>query len=387
MQVNMDKTKIVVFKHAKNAAHDANPLTYQGAVVEVCDSYKYLGLGFYGVKPLARTVQQQVAAARRALGGIQAYYKQTLAEKNVWLLLSLFKAVVMPSLMYGCEVWGAGLLTGGMFGSTDEPCRMRLGFFRTLLGVRNSTATLAMLRELGEYPLHLLLVRQLVKFWNKVMTVMPPDSLIHVAMMSSRSMALKGVHSWFWQLHSCLEGMGCSDFVYNEEGNPNLFDVSKIVNVMRRTCHAKFKCLPCPHASESHQLKLSTYHYWFASPLPESDADWVIQGYLRKCIKYGLITKLSRFRLGSHNLRIECEKWKHKGLQAATCDRHCLRCHQGIVDDELHAVFHCDYFAGHREGYPALFEVYEGQMDMNAMFNDMSVTSSLARFLEHISVC
>jgi Reverse transcriptase (RNA-dependent DNA polymerase)/Endonuclease/Exonuclease/phosphatase family len=387
MQVNMSKTKIVVFKHGRKAAHIVNPWVYRGTEVEVCDAYKYLGLCFYGVKPLACTVQQQVAAAKRSLGGMQGFYKQSLAEMNVWLMLSLFKAVVMPSLLYGCEVWGAGLLSRGMGDSSDEPSRMRLGFFRRLLGVRKSTASLAMLRELGEYPLHLLIVRQLVKFWNKVMTVMPPDSLIYLAMMSSRSMALEGQQSWFGQLHSCLQDMGCSDFVYDVEGNPNLFDVSKIVNVMRGTCHASFRYLPYPHESESHQLKLSTYHNWFASPLPEGDADWVIQGYLRKCVKYDLITKVSRFRLGSHNLRIEREKWKRKDVQVAVCDRHCLRCHQGIVDDEYHAVFQCGFFAAHRVGYPALFEVYEGQKDMNVMFNDVSVTSSLARFLDHISVC
>jgi Reverse transcriptase (RNA-dependent DNA polymerase) len=46
MQVNMSKTKIVVFKHGRKAACIANPWVYQGSVVEVCDSYKYLGLCF-----------------------------------------------------------------------------------------------------------------------------------------------------------------------------------------------------------------------------------------------------------------------------------------------------------------------------------------------------
>jgi Reverse transcriptase (RNA-dependent DNA polymerase) len=389
MKVNMSKTKVVVFKHGRKAAHIVNPWVYQGAVVEVCDSYKYLGLCFYGVKPLAYTVQQKVAAAKKSLGGMQGFYKQSLAEKNVWLMLSLFKAIVMPSLMYGCEVWGASLLSGGIFGSSDEPSRMRLSFFRSLLGVRKSTASMAMLRELGEYPLRLLIVRQLVQFWNKVMTVMPPDSIIHVALMSSQSLAMQGKESWFGQLHLCLSSMGCSDFVCDGAGNSNLFDMSKISSVMRGTCHATFRYLPVPHDADSHSLKLSTYHHWFASPLPEADTDWVIQGYLRKCTKFSVLTKLSRFRLGSHNLRIEREKWEHKSVQAAICDRICRRCHQGLVDDEFHAVFECGYFTAQREEHPALFEGCDGgvQMDMNVMFNDRSVISNLARFLESLQIC
>jgi hypothetical protein len=181
------------------------------------------------------------------------------------------------------------------------------------------------------------------------MTVMPADSLIHMALLSSRRLAIQdrdkqGRYTWFGQLFTFLSRIGCHAFVY--DGQANVFDLPKIMRVMRGACHDKFIGLPCPQEASS-RLQLATYHHWFAGPLPENDADWSIAEYLRKCMKYKLITKLSRFRLGSHDLRIEIEKWSAKEVRVAVRSRYCLRCHRALVDDEYHAVFECSAFASH----------------------------------------
>jgi Reverse transcriptase (RNA-dependent DNA polymerase) len=390
MTVNLNKTKVVVFRNRKpKKENPSEAWVYQGVTIEVAESYKYLGITFYGVKQLMWTAKQQAVSANQAAGGMTMFYKKTLADKNVWLVLSLFKAVVMPSLMYGCEVWGTCLLSGGVHGDTDVLSRMRLAFFRSLLGVRNSTSSIAMLRELGEYPLLMLVVRQLVKFWNKVMSEMPRDSLISIALLSSQRRAASSPVqvTWFSQLHTFLSSIGCSEFVCDEEGAAVLFDLKRIMGVMRGTYHAQFRNLPNPQDAVSKDLKLATYHHWFAGSLPEDSEEWVISGYLRKCMKYKLVKKLSRFRLGSHDLRIELEKRKHESVKADLRSRFCLRCHSHVVDDEYHAVFECNTFAVQREQYPAIFQVYEGQEGMSEMFNDKSVSSSLARYLASISIC
>jgi Reverse transcriptase (RNA-dependent DNA polymerase) len=380
MSVNMGKTRIVIFRGPRSRT----PWVIQGRQVEVSDSYKYLGLCFHKSKPLTWTAKQQVVAAKRALGGMLGFYNKSLAEQNVWLLLLLFKAIVMPSLLYGCEVWGSSLLSKGLQDSSDEQSRMRLAFFRRLLGVRKSTSSLVMLRELGEYPLQFIVVRQLVSFWNKVMSTMPEHSLVRISMLSNRRLAMQGVHdSWFGTLYVYLDSIGCSELVPDDEGNVILFDWPKISRTMRGTYHARFRGLSPPNQNVS---KLSTYQYWFAGPLPRDDEDWVIQGYLRKCMKYKLATKLARFRLGSHNLRIECEKWKPKGVQVAVGLRFCQRCHQNVVDDECHAIFHCSCFHSERGAFPEIFGEFLGDHDMKELFNSVPLASKLAKFLDSIAI-
>jgi Reverse transcriptase (RNA-dependent DNA polymerase) len=387
MSVNLGKTKIVMFRRGRKRLPIAVPWTYQGVVVEVVDSYKYLGLNFNEFKPVEWVSKQQVPAATRSLGGMLGYYSKSAADKNVWLLLSLFKVIVMPVLLYGCEVWGACLLSDDLLDFSDDLSRMRLAFFRQLLGVRKSTSSLAMLRELGEYPLQLFIVSQLIKFWNKAMTIMPVDSFVRIALLESRALALQGCKTtWFWYLYSFLSSIGCSEFVADDDGYLHLFDLSKVVKVMRESYHSEFRDLPIPIEAKSDELKLSIYHHWFASPLPRDDEEWQMQGYLRKCFKYSLITKLSRFRLGSHNLRIETEKWKHKKVQADIRSRYCLRCHQNLVDDECHAVFYCSHFQDNRSQFPDLFEVFLDELDVQALFNSVPDARRLAMFLESLSV-
>jgi hypothetical protein len=82
-------------------------------------------------------------------------------DRNVWLLLSFFQAVVMPAFMHGWEVWGTCLLPQGIHAQSDELSRMWPACFKNLLGVHNCTSSFAMLRELGEYHLLLLIVGQL----------------------------------------------------------------------------------------------------------------------------------------------------------------------------------------------------------------------------------
>jgi hypothetical protein len=220
------------------------------------------------------------------------------------------------------------------------------------------------------------------------MTTMPHGSLIRIALLDSHRLACEhDIDSWFGKLFQYLQNIGCAEFVEDVEGNANLFDLAEILRVMRRMYHDQFRGLPRPREADSHCLKLATYHYWFASPLPGDDGEWDIQGYLRRCIKHDVLTKLSRFRQRSHSLRIECEKWQPKSVQATVGARYCLRCHQNVVDDECHAVFHCSQFHSHRSQFPDLFELYLGEEDMRDLFTSKSNAHRLARYLQSICVC
>ena len=60
---------------------------------------------------------------------------------------------------------------------------------------------------------------------------------------------------------------------------------------------------------------------------------------------------MNRLRLGSHNLMVETGRYK----KVAYCDRKCMRCNQGKVDDEHHLIFECDYIDRQQEKFKGLF--------------------------------
>ncbi len=49
---------------------------------------------------------------------------------------------------------------------------------------------------------------------------------------------------------------------------------------------------------------------------------------------------LAQFRSGILPLQIEVGRWANKNVE----DRLCLVCNEGLVEDEQHFIFHCNYY-------------------------------------------
>ncbi len=49
---------------------------------------------------------------------------------------------------------------------------------------------------------------------------------------------------------------------------------------------------------------------------------------------------LAQFRSGIPQLQIEVTKWANKNVE----ERLCLVCNEGLVEDEQHFIFHCNYY-------------------------------------------
>ncbi len=49
---------------------------------------------------------------------------------------------------------------------------------------------------------------------------------------------------------------------------------------------------------------------------------------------------LAQFRSGILPLEIEVGRWANKNVE----ERLCLVCNEGLVKDELHFIFHCNYY-------------------------------------------
>ena len=62
---------------------------------------------------------------------------------------------------------------------------------------------------------------------------------------------------------------------------------------------------------------------------------------------------LIEFRLGSHRLRVETDRWLP--LKPPTGQRICRHCDMNAVENEQHFLFHCALFTGIRQQHTALF--------------------------------
>jgi hypothetical protein len=181
----MRKTKVVVFHKALSQVRQGQQFTVQRKLVAVEDKYKYLQLMLCTGRVLLSTKLEKAAAARRgtaALAAVYGLYHSLYIQSNPYLKMKLFKAVVQPNILYACEIWGTKLLALDL----RQPFQSQVDgvstpFYRNSLGLKSSTSTWCLHREVGMFSWQLSCFRQMLRFVNKLRH-MPDTTLARMAL-------------------------------------------------------------------------------------------------------------------------------------------------------------------------------------------------------------
>ena len=76
--------------------------------------------------------------------------------------LHLFDSLVVPILLYGCEIWG--------FENNSIIEKLHLKFCKTILHVKKSTPSCMVYGELGRFPLDIRIKCRLITFWSRLVS-------------------------------------------------------------------------------------------------------------------------------------------------------------------------------------------------------------------------
>ena len=85
--------------------------------------------------------------------------------------LDLFDKVVMPVLLYGCEVWG--------FENIEIIERIHLKFLKHILNFKRCTPSCMVYGETGRFPLSVNIYTRMVSYWAKLFTG-PENKIVHI---------------------------------------------------------------------------------------------------------------------------------------------------------------------------------------------------------------
>lgn len=104
MQVNTTKTKVMIFTLKRKKVH--REFVFEGSPLQVVNEYKYLGLDFHN------KLNWETCRAKRIQGGWKALYslQNRCRRAKLWdwkTKKTLFELLVVPVVLYGCEVWGS----------------------------------------------------------------------------------------------------------------------------------------------------------------------------------------------------------------------------------------------------------------------------------------
>jgi hypothetical protein len=102
LSVNSSKTKIVIFSRGK--VRNKPNFYFGNDLIEICDDYTYLGVIFNYNGKFKKAINKQITQARKAMFALLT--KVTKMHLPIDITLSLFDNLVLPILLYGCEVWG-----------------------------------------------------------------------------------------------------------------------------------------------------------------------------------------------------------------------------------------------------------------------------------------
>ena len=98
-----------------------------------------------------------------------------------------------------------------------------------------------------------------------------------------------------------------------------------------------------------------------------------------------LITAMARYRMSSHDLKIE--RGRYNNPMTPINKRICTRCESNEIDDEIHLLLHCNAINNEREillNYVAAVINMEPTIDMFLQImtsRDITVVKSLAKFI------
>ena len=96
---------------------------FDGTELEVVDQYTYLGETFNSNNKLYESIERQISQAKRAMFSLIT--KSRCLQVPIDITLVLFDKLVLPILIYGCEVWGHSNLK--LFLSESHKATVKIG--------------------------------------------------------------------------------------------------------------------------------------------------------------------------------------------------------------------------------------------------------------------
>jgi hypothetical protein len=201
---------------------------------------------------------------------------------------------------------------------------------------------MAVLAEVGRYPLQGFAAQMLLKYWNRLVG-MDADRLTKRAFVVSAALAGRTARrsrhmSWAGQAAAAIESLGLP------------CDLTSPAPVDVKQAAAGLQSAYLASVADSSSSKVQHYLRMRDDVVPET---YSMAPYLRAVGGWRQRKRLAQLRTGSHWLGLESGRSGPARLPRD--QRICQRCTSGEVDDEGHMVFQCSAFSEQRRRHAHLF--------------------------------
>ena len=332
--VNMTKSNIMIFndKRKKNTYN----FKYGDATVEKVESYKYLGfiLNTSHKDIFFETYDQLWDKGRKAAYEANSCCYQHIGKPDPRMALKVFDSQIRPCLDYGCEIWG--MSKGNKIEKLET---IQLKYIKSMLGVRKQTTTAAVYADTGRVPLKVQWEIQALRYWERVINLQE-SHILNKCYLKLSALETTGQVNWCRNIKCLLTSLGMR---YAQLWNMQATcEDPKAINAVTEIINCRYRDQVMNEVfSAGEGKKLRTYKKF--------KSEFRLEHYLFCIPNQNHRIALSRYRLSSHNLGIETGR--HCRPPKPACDRICLHCSSGAIDDEIHLLTDCDFHSVSREHF------------------------------------
>ena len=343
MEISVAKTKVMVV-----AAGTSFPavFTCNGQTIEQVQSFRYLGLHFHSSGSISHLISPMKAKAAGSWAVVQRRHSQLQCGATVNLKLQLLQSILVPSIHYGCELWGMHSPRDAAANKARAGLeQMYAQFLRYICAMRPNTPNAMLLTELGLSSLKVFWWEHTLKFFNKL-AAGPAESFFHLVLLDNQHDAFqRGVNNFCSSIAKGLAAVGYE--MFDDPGVASILDVSAIMKLLHTDLQGVNDfALYCPRAAPSGGVVSCTYHHWFQ---PYSKR----RRYCQLPVSGRRMQRLLQFRSSSHSLPIAAGRFA--GQHVPRADRVCCHCAGRCVADEMHVIFECHALQPLRQQYAPLF--------------------------------
>ncbi len=339
------KSKIMVFNKRKVAKNVV--FTFNNSVLEIVFEYKYLGVIFSSNTNdcFKKNGEHLASKARKATFALNSYIKNSVGYLNPRQSLHMFDKQIVPILDYACDV---------TYGSTSnyELEKVHLNYLKYLLCVKPCTSSKAVYAELGRFTLETKHKIQVLKYWQRLLN-MPDGTPIKHAYNELFSLQSSRHRNWCSFVKQILIDVDMEDIWLNQ-------DISdKNIRAIKCLLHENFIRDTLTGIEDSEKSpKLRSYKLF--------KTDFRLENYLSCIRNRSHQIALSKFRVSSHNLRIETGRYD-RNPKLEPHERLCIYCTSNCVEDENHFILGCPLYKNQRR---LLFNICKRNIDNFDSLND-----------------
>ena len=353
LDVNIDKTKVVVFRKRGRLKHD-ELFMYKDQRLEIVNNFNYLGTIFNYNGTFALNQQYLIGKANKALNVLLINCKRYQLKPK--LLCQLFDAFVGSILNYAAEIWGNS--------KSKDIERIHLKFCKKILKVHKRSCNAAVYGELARYPLFVSRYIKIVKYWFKILHT--DNNILQEIYKLSFVDCNNGKSNWV----SSIKCLLCSYGFNNIWEYPDSVDTKLFMPLFKQRivdCFVQNWRSDMNDSSILNLYRQIKLHFSYESYLD--------------ILPHNIRTFLTRIRVSSHTLRVHTGRYSRIDRN----ERYCLYCDLHDIEDEYHFVVICPLYTDLRKQYlrkyyyvrPSMLKFIEMLMseNKNELFN-------LSRFIK-----